>query len=132
MSETKQEKWERGKTLFLESVYKPDSKLRGCAHNQECYNELMEIRDQVIEMVRAMPNPHEKEALSFGKKNSFVTPTVTTPAGEISETLYSGTLGAYYEHSDAWYDYKRNDPNAENPFTDPKDRERAERVVNGD
>ena len=35
------------------------------------------------------------------------------------------------EHSDAWYDYKRNDPNAENPFTDPKDRERAERVVNG-
>ena len=38
MTETKQEKWERGKTLFLESVYKPDSKLRGCAHNQECYN----------------------------------------------------------------------------------------------
>ena len=26
------------------------------------------------------------------------------------------------EHSDAWYDYTRNDPNAENPFTDPKDR----------
>ena len=94
--ETKQEKWERGKTLFLESVYKPDSKLRGCAHNQECYHELMEIRDQVIEIVRAMPNPHA-EALEFGKKNSFVTPTVTTPAGEISETLYSGTLGAYYD-----------------------------------
>ena len=35
------------------------------------------------------------------------------------------------EHSDAWYDYTRNDPNAENPFTDPKDRERAERVVGG-
>ena len=34
------------------------------------------------------------------------------------------------EHSDAWYDYNRNDPNRENPFTDPKDRERAERVVN--
>ena len=33
------------------------------------------------------------------------------------------------EHSDAWYDYKRNDPNAENPFTDPEDRDRAERVV---
>jgi len=26
------------------------------------------------------------------------------------------------EHSDAWYDYKRNDPNAENPFVDPRDR----------
>ena len=35
------------------------------------------------------------------------------------------------EHSDAWYDYTRNDPNRENPFTDPKDRARAERVVSG-
>lgn len=34
-----------------------------------------------------------------------------------------------YDHSDAWYDYKRNNPNAENPFTDLKDRKRAERVV---
>ena len=33
------------------------------------------------------------------------------------------------EHSDAWYDYTRNDPDRENPFTDPKDRARAERVV---
>jgi len=33
------------------------------------------------------------------------------------------------EHSDAYYDYKRNDPNAENPFTEPKDIERAEKVV---
>ena len=35
------------------------------------------------------------------------------------------------EHSDAYYDYKRNDPNAENPFTDHVDRARAERVVGG-
>ena len=35
------------------------------------------------------------------------------------------------EHSDAWYDYKRNDPDRENPFTDPEDRVRAERVVGG-
>ena len=33
------------------------------------------------------------------------------------------------EHSDYYYDYKRNDLNAENPFTDPADRARAERVV---
>ena len=33
------------------------------------------------------------------------------------------------EHSDAWYDYTRNDPDRENPFTDPKDRDRAEKVV---
>ena len=97
MSETKQEKWERGKTLFLESVYKPDSKLRGCAHNQECYNELMEIRDQVIEMVRDIPNPYAPPTkIPFGKKNDVVTPTVTTPNGEISETLMSGALGNHY------------------------------------
>ena len=95
MSETKQEKWERGKTLFLESVYKPDSKLRGCAHNQECYHELMEIRDQVIEIVRNMPNPHTPPLVS-GQKNNFKVPTVTTPNGEISETLMSGALGDYY------------------------------------
>ena len=34
-----------------------------------------------------------------------------------------------YEHSDAWYDYTRNDPDRENPFTDPKDRERAFKVT---
>ena len=94
--ETKKDKWERGKTLFLESVHKPDHELRGCAHNQQCFHELMEIRDEVIKMVQSMPNPHIPP-LEFGKKNSFVTPTVTTPAGEISETLYSGTLGSYYD-----------------------------------
>ena len=90
------EKWERGKTLLLESLYKPDSKLRGCAYNQGCYDEMIEIRDQVIELVRHMVNPHTPP-LEFGKKNNAVTPTVTTPAGEISETLYSGTLGPYYD-----------------------------------
>ena len=59
MSETKQEKWDRGKTLLLESLYKPDSKLRGCAYNQGCYDDMIEIRDQVIELVRHMVNPHE-------------------------------------------------------------------------
>ena len=97
MKETKKDKWERGKTLFLESVYKPDSKLRGCAHNQECFNELMEIRDQVIEMVRDIPNPYTPPTkIPFGKKNDHVEPTITTPNGEISETLMSGALGDYY------------------------------------
>ena len=32
----------------------------------------------------------------FGQKNDIVTPTVTTPAGEISETLMSGTLRDHY------------------------------------
>ena len=34
----------------------------------------------------------------FGEKNDIVTPTVTTPNGEISETLYSGTLQSYYDN----------------------------------
>ncbi len=97
MSETKQEKWERGKTLFLESVHKPDHELRGCAHNQKCFHELMEIRDEVIKLVQSMPNPHNPP-LAFGKKNSAVIPTVTTPAGEISETLYGGTLQDFYKN----------------------------------
>jgi len=33
------------------------------------------------------------------------------------------------EHSDSYYDYTRNDPDRENPFTDPKDRERAFKVT---
>ena len=95
MSETKQEKWERGKTLMLESLHKPDDRLRGCSHNQQCYHELMEIREQVIEMVRQIPNPHTPP-LAFGKKNNHIEPTITTPHGEISETLMSGALGDYY------------------------------------
>ena len=33
------------------------------------------------------------------------------------------------EHSDYYYDYTRNDPDRENPFTDPEDRERAFKVT---
>ena len=95
--ETKQEKWERGKTLMLESLHKPDDRLRGCSHNQQCYHELMEIRDEVLEIVRNMPNPHSPPIkIPFGKKNNHVEPTITTPNGEISETLMSGALGDYY------------------------------------
>lgn len=38
----------RAMTLFIESVLKPDNKLRSCAHNQECFNELMELREEVL------------------------------------------------------------------------------------
>ena len=95
LDETKQEKWDRGKTLMLESLHKPDDRLRGCSHNQQCYHELMEIRDQVIEMVREMPNPYTPP-LAFGKKNNHIEPTITTPNGEISETLMSGALNEHY------------------------------------
>ena len=95
------ERWDRARTLLLESLYKPDHQLRSCAFNQECKDELLEIRDQVVEMVREMENPHTPP-LAFGKKNDHVEPTITTPAGEISETLMSGTLGNYYRSDKKW------------------------------
>ena len=55
----KAERWDRGKTLLLESLYKPDTKLRGCAHNQECYDEMISLRDQAIEYVKSLSNPHQ-------------------------------------------------------------------------
>jgi hypothetical protein len=53
-SETYEDKWNRGLTLFEESVLKPDVELRQCAHNQQCYNELMEVREQVLEHLKTL------------------------------------------------------------------------------
>ena len=36
-------------TIFMESVHKPDNRLRSCAHNQGCFNELMEWREEVLQ-----------------------------------------------------------------------------------
>jgi len=55
--ESQYEKWERAKSLFLESLYKPDNELRSCAHNQKCYNEMMELREDVVDIVRNIKNP---------------------------------------------------------------------------
>jgi len=97
MNETELEKWDRGRTLLLESLYKPDDRLRGCAYNQGCYDEMMALRDHVIELIKTMKNPHSPQIkIPFGKKNDHIEPTITTPAGEISETLMSGALGDYY------------------------------------
>jgi len=90
------EKWDRARTLMLESLMKPDSALRNCAINQGCKDDLMSIRDNVIDMVREMANPHTPP-LAFGKKNNHVEPTVETPNGNISETLMSGTLREHYK-----------------------------------
>jgi len=35
--------------IIIESVLHTDHKLRQCAHNQKCYNELMEVREEVLE-----------------------------------------------------------------------------------
>ena len=49
----KEEKRSRALTLVTESVLKPDIQLRSCAHNQECYNELLEWREEVLQYLLA-------------------------------------------------------------------------------
>ena len=51
VGESKSDKYNRAVDLFIESVHKPDTALRSCAHNQKCYNELMEVRQQVLDYV---------------------------------------------------------------------------------
>ena len=63
-------------------------------------------------------------------------PIMTEKTGNITITTGVGNTATYtvpndVEHSDYWYDYKRNDPDRENPFTDAFDRLMAESVVNG-
>ena len=53
-NESKQEKWNRGLDLFIESVLKPDPSLRQCAHNQKCYHELMDVRQDILQKLKSM------------------------------------------------------------------------------
>ena len=59
-------------------------------------------------------------------------------AWSLAASILDGTFDEDYpimtdkeKHSDAWYDYKRNDPDAENPFTDAFDHMMGEAVSNG-
>ena len=52
--ETPDQKWNRGLDLFVESVHKPDHVLRSCAYNQECFDELMAVRENVLEYLRTL------------------------------------------------------------------------------
>ena len=71
--ETPAIKYDRALTLFQESVIAPDHKLRGCAHNQGCFDELMEIREHVLEYLKTLrevthhTNPDESDDLETAK-----------------------------------------------------------------
>ena len=54
VTETSTQKYERALDLFTESVLKPDHDLRGCAHNQGCYEQLMDIREHVLEYLKTL------------------------------------------------------------------------------
>ena len=53
-NETPAQKYDRALALFTESVLKPDHDLRGCAHNQGCYDELLEIREHVLKYLKTL------------------------------------------------------------------------------
>ena len=109
--ESKWERWDRGRALFLESLYKADHQLRGCAHNQKCFHELMEIREEVIEIAKTMENPHRGKPARSGDKNNL--PPVKAING-ISVYLLRGSLGPSYmkdwseEHIKEWEEWKKN------------------------
>ena len=48
------DKWNRGLDLFTESVLKPDTELRQCSHNQKCFNELMYIRENILQYLKTL------------------------------------------------------------------------------
>ena len=66
-------KYDRALALFTESVMKPDHDLRGCAYNQDCFSELMEIRQHVLDYLttlkstRYLENPDESDIIESEK-----------------------------------------------------------------
>ncbi len=70
-------KYQRALDLFTESVLAPDHKLRGCAHNQGCYDQLMEIREHVLEYLKTLKevthhqNADESDEIESGKLESM-------------------------------------------------------------
>ena len=71
--ETPEIKYDRALSLFTESVLEPNHKLRGCAHNQGSFDELMEIRKHVLEYLRTLrevthhTNPDESDEIESQK-----------------------------------------------------------------
>ena len=75
--ETPSQKYQRALDLFTESVMAPDHKLRGCAHNQHCFDELMEIREHVLKYLKTLKevtyhtNADESDTIESEKLHSL-------------------------------------------------------------
>ena len=52
--DSENDKWNRAVSLFVESVLKPDSELRQEAHEQECFHELMYVREIMLEHLKTL------------------------------------------------------------------------------
>jgi len=64
-------KYDRALALFMESVMEPNHKLRGCAHNQKCFDELMEVREHVLDYLKTLRSQKVMDAktLQFMRDN---------------------------------------------------------------
>ena len=102
------EKWDRARTLLLESLLKPDNQLRSCAYNQGCKDFLLKLRDQVVDMVHQLENPYIHPEIS-GQKNRAKDVSING----VSVTLLGGALGEHYregwseEHLNEWREYSK-------------------------
>ena len=73
LNESPTVKYQRALDLFTESVMKPDHDLRGCAYNQDCFSELMEIREHVLNYLSTLKstqnvqNPDESDIIESEK-----------------------------------------------------------------
>ena len=52
--DSENDKWNRAVSLFVESVLKPDNELRQEAHEQECFHELMYVREIMLEHLKTL------------------------------------------------------------------------------
>jgi len=81
--ETAAQKYQRALDLFTESVLKPDHNLRGCAYNQGCYEDLMEIGlNRAVDLI-------ERDS---GENILFTEPNSNLPV-----LLKNGRFGEYTE-----------------------------------
>ena len=101
-------KYQRALDLFTESVLKPDHDLRGCAHNQGCYEQLMEIRQHVLDYLKTLKevthhtNADESDELETQKL--IETKKVYTEKeyweGKVPDSSFEGYLQMYgYEYT---------------------------------
>ena len=106
--ETPAIKYHTALSLFTESVMKPDHDLRGCAHNQGCYEQLMEIRQHVLDYLKTLKevthhtNADESDELETQKL--IETKKVYTEKeyweGKVPDSSFEGYLQMYgYEYT---------------------------------
>jgi len=58
-SETSVERYQRAVDLVIESLYKPDDTIRSCAHNQRCFEEMMNVREDVLQYLISLKHKSE-------------------------------------------------------------------------